>query len=137
MRGGEKSQPSMALKIRVKKSHRREFIMTQAIENQEDYNAKILQIAKLVQETIDNYAEVGGAEDWGLDDFIDEIVDEQLTEKYLRVNDIQDYTNSGLGLDEGMTPICSVVEVFQAGHGAVCADVEELISAEYVAKVQG
>ena len=29
MRGGEKSQPSMALKIRVKKSHRREFIMTQ------------------------------------------------------------------------------------------------------------
>ena len=29
MRGGEKSQPSMALKIRVKKSHRREIIMTQ------------------------------------------------------------------------------------------------------------
>ena len=102
------------------------------IENQEDYNVKILQIALLVQDSIDDYAEIGGAEDWGLDDFIDEIVDEQLTEQYLRVNDIQDYTNSGLGLDEGMTPICSVVEVFQAGHGAVCADVEE-----YVAKVQG
>jgi len=28
MRGGEKSQPSMALKIRVKKSHRREIIMS-------------------------------------------------------------------------------------------------------------
>ena len=107
------------------------------IENQEDYNVKILQIALLVQDSIDDYAEVGGADGWGLDDFIDEIVDEQLTEQYLRVNDIQDYTNSGLGLDEGMTPICSVVEVFQAGHGAVCADVEELISAEYVAKVEG
>ena len=106
------------------------------IENQEDYDIKILKIALLVQETIDNYAEVGGAENWGLDDYIDEIVDEQLTEQYLRVNDIQDYTNSGLGLDEGMTPIGSAVQVFQAGHGAVCADVEKLISAEYVEKAE-
>jgi|TARA_B000000475_G_scaffold239245_1_gene208796 hypothetical protein len=110
--------------------------MTRTIENQEDYNEKILEVAILVQDSIDNYAEVGGAQDWGLDEYIDEIVDEQLTEKYLRVNDIQDYTNSGLGLDEGMIPIGSVVEVFQAGHGAVSADVEKLISAEYIERAE-
>tara|TARA_R110000824_G_scaffold144480_2_gene312422 strand:- start:129 stop:473 length:345 start_codon:yes stop_codon:yes gene_type:complete len=108
--------------------------MTRTIENQEDYNEKILEVAILVQDSIDNYAEVGGAQDWGLDEYIDEIVDEQLTEKYLRVNDIQDYTNSGLDLSEGMVPYCRSVVIFKEGHGAVSADVEKLISAEYIAK---
>ena len=108
--------------------------MTRTIENQEDYNEKILEVAILVQDSIDNYAEVGGAQDWGLDEYIDEIVDEQLTEKYLRVHDIQDYTNSGLDLSEGMVPYCRSVVIFKEGHGAVSADVEKLISAEYIAK---